>query len=97
MTIRHLTGLAAILLMCGSASAQTLQDPIAIAEAQGACAPFGVKTAIFDDQGSIRVTCNEDATAFVPLLGGLAPLVGLGAVATVAAAISGGNATPNTR
>lgn len=78
-------------------SAQGVPDLVALAEAQGACVPFGVATAVLDSDGALRVTCNEDATAFVPLLGGLGPLLGLGAAATVASAIAGGNATPDTR
>ncbi len=78
-------------------SAQDAPDLIAIAQSQGACGPFGVATAVLDAEGALRVTCNEDATAFVPLLGGLAPVLGLGAAATVAAALAGGNATPDTQ
>ena len=78
-------------------SAQSLTTPIAIAEAQGTCGPFGVASAVLDSEGVIRVTCNEDATAFVPLLGGLGPVLGLGVAATVAGAIAGGNSTPDTR
>lgn len=90
---------ATALAMFASTSvvAQSTFDPVAVAEAQGVCAPFGVNTAVMDAQGVIRVTCNEDATAFVPLLGGLAPVLGLSAVATAAAAIAGGNATPDTQ
>ncbi len=79
------------------ALAQDAPDLIAIAQSQGACGPFGVATAVLDAEGVLRVTCNEDATAFVPLLGGLAPVLGLGAAATVAAALAGGNATPDTQ
>jgi hypothetical protein len=78
-------------------SAQGAPDLVAIAEAQGACVPFGVATAVLDSEGALRVTCNEDATAFVPLIGGLGPVLGLGAAATVASAIAGGNATPDTQ
>lgn len=88
----------AFLVIAGTpVAAQNANDLIAIAEAQGACGPFGVATAVLDADGALRVTCNEDATAFVPLLGGLAPVLGLGAAATVAAALAGGNATPDTR
>lgn len=72
-------------------------DVIAAAEASGACGPFGVASAAVDVEGRIRVICNEDATAFVPLLGGLAPALGLGAAATVLSALAGGNSTPDTR
>ncbi len=88
-----------VFLVCAgtSVAAQDTADLIAVAEGQGACGPFGVATAVLGADGALRVTCNDDATAFVPLLGGLAPVLGLGAAATVAAALAGGNATPDTR
>lgn len=92
--------LLAVVLTClpmGVLHAQDLLDPIAIAEAQGACVPFGVATARFDDAGVLLVTCEDDATAFVPLLGGLAPLLGAAGAAAVAAAVAGGNSTPDTQ
>ena len=91
--------LAAICLTSiGSVSfGQSLVDPVAIAEAQGVCAPAPVATATLDVEGVIRATCAEDATAFVPLLGGLAPVLGLGAAATAISALSGGNSTPDTQ
>ncbi len=92
--------LLVFLLVClpkGGVHAQDTQDPIAIAEAQGACVPFGVATARFDDAGVLFVTCEEDATAFVPLLGGLAPLLGAAGAAAIAASVAGGNSTPDTQ
>ena len=71
--------------------------PVSIAEASGACGPFGVASAVLNAEGVISVTCNEDATAFVPLLGGLGPILGLGVAATVVGAIADGNSTPDTR
>lgn len=87
-------------LMClsaGAAAAQQTLDPIAIAQAQGVCVPFGVASAQFDDAGVLRVICEEDATAFVPVLGGLAPLLGAGGIAALAAAVAAGNSTPDTQ
>jgi len=94
--------LVAVSMMClplGVAEAQNAQDPIALAlaQAQGLCVPFGVAYAGFDAAGVLQVTCEDDATAFVPLLGGLAPLLGAGGVAAMAAAIAGGNSTPDTQ
>lgn len=77
--------------------AQPAFDPVAIAEAQGVCAPFGVASASMDADGTIRAVCNEDATAFAPLLGGLGPALGAGAAVAVAAAVANGNATPDTQ
>lgn len=95
--MQKLLALLAIGLPMGFAHAQQLQDPVAIAEAQGVCVPFGVADARFDAAGVLQVTCEDDATAFVPLLGGLAPLLGAGGIAALAAAISGGNSTPDTQ
>lgn len=77
--------------------AQPLIDPLAVAQASGVCAPFGVASASLKADGTIRATCNEDATAFVPLLGALGPVLGAGTALALAAAVSGGNATPDTQ
>ncbi|WP_296423055.1 hypothetical protein [Yoonia sp.] len=77
--------------------AQEIVDPIAIVQASGVCAPFGVASATAAPDGTIRAVCNDDATAFVPLLGGLGPVLGAGAAVAVASAVSGGNATPDTQ
>lgn len=84
-------------VLASQVSAQSAIDPVAVAEAQGVCAPFGVASATLTPDGAIRAVCNEDATAFVPLLGGLGPALGVGAAAAVAAAVAGGNATPDTQ
>ena len=92
--------LVSLLIYAGSVtalSAQSIPEAIAIAEAQGVCGPFGVASAIIDAEGIIQATCNEDVTGFVPLLGGLGPALGLGAIATFAAAIADGNSTPDTQ
>ncbi|WP_341366851.1 hypothetical protein [Yoonia sp. BS5-3] len=93
----RLLPLCLVCLQTGPIAAQQLPDPVALAEAQGVCVPFGVASARFDDAGVLRVTCADDATAFVPILGGLAPLLGAGGVAAIAAAIAGGNSTPDTQ
>lgn len=80
-----------------AAFAQSAQGPVLIAQQSGVCMPFGVATATVAADGTIRAICNEDATAFVPLLGALAPTLGAGVAVAVAAALSGGNATPDTR
>ncbi|WP_439156175.1 hypothetical protein [Yoonia sp.] len=77
--------------------AQPVADPVATAQASGVCAPFGVAAAAIAADGTIRATCNEDATAFVPLIGALAPVLGAGAGLALAAVVSAGNATPDTQ
>lgn len=70
------------------------------ATAAGVCGAAGVATAVFVNPAEISVTCNEDeATAFVPLLGGLAPLLlgGAAAVALAATAAGDGGTTPDTQ
>ena len=86
-----------ICLSAGATNAQQALGPTALAQAQGVCVPFGVASARFDDAGVLRVICAEDATAFVPVLGGLAPLLGAGGIAVLAAAVAGGNSTPDTQ
>ena len=65
-------------------------DPEAyrIATEQQACGEATVGSAVFQDDGSIAVTC-DDATAFFPLAGGLLPALG-GAAAVAALAGAGG-------
>ncbi|MBE0412425.1 hypothetical protein [Yoonia sp.] len=77
--------------------AQTVPDPVAVAEENGICAPFGVASASLAADGTVQAVCNTDATAFVPLLGALGPALTAGAAVAVAAAVSGGNATPDTQ
>ena len=76
-------------------------DPMAIATATGVCGPAGVASATALPGGQVEVVCNSDATAFVPLIGGLGPAaLGLGAAALAAAVLSGtdgGGTTPDTQ
>ena len=71
-----------------------------LATASGVCGDPGVETAEFVTPEEISVTCNEDATGFVPLAGGLAPLLLGGAAAAAALAATaggGGSSTPDTQ
>ncbi|WP_373635233.1 hypothetical protein [Yoonia sp. SS1-5] len=90
-------GFVGLMLVPGAVSAQDLQDPTIVARLNAACEPLGVAGAVVSEPGVIRVTCGEDATAFVPLLGGLAPLVGAGVVTAIASGLTGGNTTPDTQ
>lgn len=92
-----LVGVLCGALIASALHAQTIGGPIDVAEAQGVCGVFGVASATLDSDGAIRVVCNEDATAFAPLLGGLGPALGAGAAVVVAAAVANGNATPDTQ
>lgn len=80
-----------------AALAQSAIDPVALAEQSGVCAPFGVATATVTADGTVQAVCADDATAFVPLLGAMGPALGAGAAVAFAAALSGGNATPDTQ
>lgn len=85
-------------LMATSAFAQT--DLIALATANGACPDTSVATAVLNaEDNTLAVTCNEDVVAFVPLLGGFAPVLGLGAaaVAGVAALANSGSSTSDSQ
>lgn len=86
-----------VIVWAQGVTAQSVLNPELQDIADSTCAPFGVVAAEIAPDGILRVTCNEDATAFVPLLGGLAPALGLGAAAAAAAALAGGNATPDTQ
>ncbi len=89
--------LAVFLTKAVGLSAQNATSPLILAEAERVCAPFGVASVRLENDVGAVVVCNEDATAFVPLLGALGPVIGLGVAATIARAISDGNATPDTR
>lgn len=90
-------GTLALAFFAVASLAQTVDEAIEIAQSQGVCDPFGVASASVGVDGTIFAKCNEDVTAIVPLLGGLAPVLGLGATAAVASALQGGNATPDTQ
>lgn len=58
-------------------------DPLVLAaEESGVCGDLGVASAVLNDAGQIAATCNDDAVAFLPLVGtqALAGLLGLTAV-----------------
>jgi hypothetical protein len=54
-----------------------------VANNSGVCGELGVLDATLQADGTVAVVCNEDPTAFLPLAGGLGPLLGLGAAAAV--------------
>ena len=68
-----------------------------LAAQSGACGNRGVASASIRSDGALVVTCNEDASAFVPLAGGLAPALGAAALAALLGAISDGSTTSDTR
>lgn len=72
------------------------EEAFRIATESGICGDAGVAAAIFNAESIVEATCN-DATAFLPLAGGLAPLLGLGAGVLALAATAGGSATPDTQ
>ena len=72
-----------------AAMAQTI-DPLQVAIESGVCGDLGVLSASFTDTNTITAICNEDAEAFLPLVGGLAPVAAaLGGIIIVAAAGGG--------
>ncbi|MDO6588951.1 MULTISPECIES: hypothetical protein [Rhodobacterales] len=91
MRILFVLGACCVTFFAGAGIADTRDDLIAIPQVQAACTPYGVANAAYDGQGRIVVTCNEDATAFVPALGGLGPVLSL-----VASMVVAGNTTPHT-
>lgn len=92
---------AAIMLSPIAASAQetratgpaSVTDPLILAaERSGVCGEFGVATAVLNDANQISAVCNDDAVAFLPLLGGQA-LAGLLGLTAVLAGAGGGSPT----
>lgn len=93
-----ISGFVAFATLTGAAFAQdrSPEEAFRIATESGICGDAGVAEAIFNAESIVEATCN-DATAFLPLAGGLGPLLGLGAGALALAATAGGSATPNTQ
>lgn len=77
------------------ALALTKEDAIRIATEKGVCDPLVVTDASLVEGGKIKATCGE-ATGFVPLLGGLAPALGIGAAGVAAVAAAGGSSGTTT-
>ncbi|SFR44649.1 hypothetical protein SAMN04488005_2055 [Yoonia tamlensis] len=91
MRILIILGACGVIFLAGAALADAKSDLIAIPQVQAACVPYGVADAVYDAQGRIVVTCHEDATAFVPVLGGIGPLLGF-----VGSLVVAGQSTPHT-
>ncbi|NCO87845.1 MAG: hypothetical protein GW886_14565 [Rhodobacterales bacterium] len=73
------------------------EEAMRVAVASGVCGDLEVLSARFLENGTVSVDC-EDATGFVPLLGGLGPvLAGAAGVGALAAAAGGGGSTPQTQ
>ena len=92
-------GLAVGLVVAGGAAfAQTPEEAMAFAVAANACGDFPIASAVFTAENTIEVQCEDDATGFVPLVGGAGPALGLGGAALLAAVAGGGtSSTPDTQ
>ena len=91
MKILLVFGACGIVFFAGAVAADPQNDLISMPQVQAICEPYGVADAVYDAQGRIVVTCHEDATAFVPILGGLGPVLSL-----LASMVVAGNTTPHT-
>jgi hypothetical protein len=91
MRILFVLGACGLVFFAGTVVADPREDLIAMPQVQAACVPYGVADAAYDGQGRILVTCNEDATAFVPVLGGFGRVLSL-----LASMVVAGNTTPHT-
>ena len=69
---------------------------IEIATEAGVCGEAPVASATFTSATNVSATCDEDVEGFVPLVGGLVPVL-VGGVAVVLAAATGGGAPPDTQ
>lgn len=103
MKIAHIAVLFAFTAAAGPLVAQDAGteepvDPIMQAAIDsGVCGEARVATAVLNEaENVIEVTCEEDVAGFVPLVGGLGPLLAGGAAVLVAAA-AGGGATSDTQ
>lgn len=97
-TVLALSAVAAPVFADSHMSTGGLVDPIMQAAIDsGVCGEARVATAVLNEaENVIEVTCEEDVAGFVPLVGGLGPLLAGGAAVLVAAA-AGGGATSDTQ
>ncbi|MBL4812772.1 MAG: hypothetical protein JKX69_10565 [Rhodobacteraceae bacterium] len=72
-------------------------DAMASAVSSGVCGARGVETATVTAQGVLTVVCAQDATAFLPLVGGLGQTFGLGAAALLAGSVNSAGAPSDTQ
>ncbi|WP_420569032.1 hypothetical protein [Thalassovita sp.] len=107
MFFRTLTTLAVVVLaMPAIAQPRTPQEAMRIAEESRMCGDLKVLRAEWRRHGNIGVLCEGgaaapadvgEATNFVPLLGGLGGLVGIGGGAVVVGVLVGGSSSSDTQ
>jgi Na+/glutamate symporter len=89
--------LFAVFLTIVVASPALGQDYMQMATDSGICGDAPVAAATFvAETNSISVTCQEDVTGFLPLIGGLGPAA-LAGIAVVLAAAGGGSGPSDTQ
>lgn len=100
--------LASVALTAAPAMAEIRSDKEAlrIAKQSRMCGDLAILRAEFRRHGNVGVLCDGgitppadvgEATNFVPLVGGLGPLLGLGGGAVVAGVLGGGSSTSDTQ
>ncbi|MGH1355089.1 MAG: hypothetical protein ACRBBS_08430 [Thalassovita sp.] len=110
MFFRTLTTLAVMTLAVpASAQDRTPEEAMRIAEESRMCGDFEVLRAEWRRHGNIGVLCEGiaaapppaagmgEATNFVPLIGGLGTILGVGGGALVVGALAGGSSTSDTQ
>ena len=112
MFFRTLTTLAVVsLAVPAAAQDRTPEEAMRIAEESRMCGDFRVLRAEWRRHGNIGVLCEGaaavppsgapagmgQATNFVPLIGALGPILGIGGGALVVGALSGGSSTSDTQ
>ncbi|MBL4813378.1 MAG: hypothetical protein JKX69_13725 [Rhodobacteraceae bacterium] len=88
----------AVIALGTSAGAITVEEILAQAQANGTCGDLLAIDVIQRSDGIYEIICGEDATAFAPiaLIGGLAPVAGIGAAALLASAVGATSSTTST-
>lgn len=110
MFLRLLTfGAAMATAMPALAQSRTKEEAMRIAEESRMCGDLRIVRAEFRRHGNVGVLCEGgivpptsgaamgEATNFVPLIGGLGPILGLGGGALVVSTLGGGSSTSDTQ
>jgi hypothetical protein len=80
--------------LVSQAMAQDVDPYVQAAIDSGICGDAPVASAVFDPAtNQVSVTCEEDVAGFLPLVGGLGPILAGGAALVLAAAGGGGGAS----
>lgn len=110
MFFKVLTVLAACAIAAPAAAQSRNDEAMRIAKESRMCGDLKILRAEFRRHGNVGVLCEGagisptppaadmgEATNFIPLIGGLGPLLGLGGGALVVGTLAGGSSTSDTQ